>query len=200
MGNEKEVSNKKPDVMFYLKQKTIRINLVLMTIIWVTVTFNYYMINFQVKYFPGDFGVNTIVMFGSDIPFCIMTGFMISFFRAKVVFLMFYVLQIIAGLSILFLVNPNEPGVIFPALVSCARGGVLGVFVTVYITHPKMFPTLFSVTSMGISNIFSRSIVIMAPMVAEISFPTPMIIFTILNTFALVCAYFIIDEEEPLKE
>ena len=83
---------KKPGVMFYLNQKTIRSNLIIITIIWMTTTFNYYMINFQVKYFPGDFSVNTIVMFGSDIPFCILTGFLVTYFRAKVVFWIFYVL------------------------------------------------------------------------------------------------------------
>ena len=37
---------KKPGVMFYLRQRTILVNLILITVVWATVTFNYYMINF----------------------------------------------------------------------------------------------------------------------------------------------------------
>ena len=36
---------KKPDVMYYLRQRTILVNLIMITVVWVTVTFNYYMIN-----------------------------------------------------------------------------------------------------------------------------------------------------------
>ena len=56
-----------------------------------------------------------------------------------------------------------------------------------------MFPTLFAVTSMGISNIFSRSLVILAPMVAEVKYPTPIILYTVLNIIACICSTFIID-------
>lgn len=93
----------------------------------------------------------------------------------------------------MFLVNPVNPGYFFPVLVALARVGVQGTFTSVWITHPKMFPTLFAVTSIGISNIFSRSVVILAPMVAEIGYPTPMVIFTVINLIAAVSSLFLID-------
>ena len=177
--------------MFYLRQRDILVNLILITVIWVSVTFNYYMINFQVKYFPGSFDVNTIAMFGSDIPFCLLAGFLISILQTRTVFMIFHTIQIFASLTVLAFIDPDNPGLAFPFLIALARGGVIATFVTVWVAHPKMFPTLFAVTSMGISNIFSRSIVILAPMIAEVAFPTPIIIFAVLNIISCISSWFI---------
>lgn len=48
------------------------------------------MINLQVKYFPGDFETNTMVMFSSDIFASLLTGYLVGKLRAKVVFSIFY--------------------------------------------------------------------------------------------------------------
>lgn len=176
-----------------MKQRGILRNLLLITMVWVTSTFNYYMINVQVKHFPGSFDVNTLIMFGSDIPFCILAGYLISTLRVKVVFIMFYGLQIFAGIAILAFIDKENPGMAFPLLIVCARGGIISIFVTVWVAHPKMFPTLFAVTSMGYSNIASRGLVTLAPMVAELAFPTPIILFTILNIISGICSFFIVE-------
>ena len=73
------------------------------------------------------------------------------------------------------------------------RMGLTAAFTAVYINHPKMFPTLFAATSIGITNLIARSIMIFAPFVAEISYPTPMIIFSILSFMAFLSSYFILD-------
>ena len=91
-------------------------------------------------------------------------------------------------------IDASDPGISFPFLIGVARGGSIAVFVTVWVAHPKMFPTLFAVTSMGISNIFSRSFVIFAPIVAEVEHPTPIILYTVLNIIACICSMFIIDD------
>ena len=61
-----------------------------------------------------------------------------------------------------------------------------------------MFPTLFGVTSIGIANFASRSVVIIAPLVAEIAFPVPMYIFAVSNMIAAVATMFI--REQPKEE
>jgi len=35
--------------------------LVIMTVIWLTASFNYYLIQFQMKYFPGNIYLNSII-------------------------------------------------------------------------------------------------------------------------------------------
>ena len=80
-----------------------------------------------------------------------------------------------------------------PFFIGCCRFGVVGAFNGLFVYHPKMFPTLFGATSLGISNLFARTIVISAPMIAEIDYPTPIIFFTMLNIIAMGSSLFLID-------
>ena len=62
-----------------------------------------------------------------------------------------------------------------------------------FVYHPKMFPTLFGATSLGISNLFARTIVISAPMIAEFDYPTPIVFFAALNIIAMSSSLFLKD-------
>lgn len=48
-----------------------------------------------------------------------------------------------------------------------------------YVSIPKLFPTIYVTTAMGAVNLVSHLITIGAPMVAELSEPIPMIIYSI---------------------
>ena len=74
-------------------------------------------------------------------------------------------------------VDVDNSGVEMPILTACAHMGVSCAGTTLYLTHPDYFPTLFSATSLGIANFASRSFVILAPLIAEIDYPGPMILF-----------------------
>ena len=182
--------------MYFLRQRTILVNLILMTIVWITVAFNYYMINLQVKYFPGEFSINMMVMTASDIPACLLAGYLVTKFSPRRVFIIFFTLQSLAGISILTFISVSNPGWTFPTLVGCARLGAVGAFTSTWLTHPRMFPTLFAVTSLGIANFASRSFVIFAPMVAEIAYPIPVVIFTSLTILAGISSLFIIENKQ----
>ena len=80
--------------------------------------------------------------------------------------------------------------------VGCCRFGISGVILGSWVNHAKMFPTLFVATSMGIAGIFSLIFVIAAPMVAELIFPIPVVIFTALSILAGVSSLFLVDLED----
>ena len=46
----------------------------IMVMIWLASSFDYYLINFQLKYIHGDFFVNTIVASACEIPAYILGG------------------------------------------------------------------------------------------------------------------------------
>lgn len=125
------------------------------------------MLNFQVKYFPGDFIANKIVLAVADLPAPIFVFFLLSYYSKRTIFLTFFGLQSLAGLIIILFIGPQTKGWIFPILVAICRGGVTASFTAVWLTHPQMFPTLFAVTSLGISNLMARFFVILAPIVGE---------------------------------
>ena len=69
--------SEKPGILYFLSQRTLLINLILMTFVWITSVFNFYMINLQVKYFPGEFTTNMVVLTSSDIPACLLAGYLV---------------------------------------------------------------------------------------------------------------------------
>ena len=167
-----------------------------MTVMWVVAGFNFYVLALQSKYFPGDFNHNTIAMFASDIPFTILGGFLSTILPARVVFALCLTMQSAAGTAIVLFIDQEDPSYIFLLLVVLARGANCALFISIYSVHPKMFPTLFGVTSIGICNFVSRSSVIFAPVVAEIAYPVPIIIFTTISLIALFCSFFMVEEEQ----
>ena len=110
-----------------------------------------------------------------------------------------YLLSAITGLIIMmFDYKGIEVGAFFMVLVLLAKFGLSSAFNTVYVVHPRMFPTLFSVTSMGIANFASRFATIFAPFVAEVNPPTPMASFTFLCVVSCICTVFL--REPPKKD
>ena len=63
-----------------------------MTTIWITVAFSYYMLTFQVKYFPGDFATNTIIMFAAEVPAPLLAAWLMSRYSINTVFIFFFVI------------------------------------------------------------------------------------------------------------
>ena len=45
-------------IKYYIAQRKILINLILMTIIWSIVSFTYSLLTIHIKYIPGDFSLN----------------------------------------------------------------------------------------------------------------------------------------------
>ena len=100
----------------------------------------------------------------------------------------------------MFYIDFERPSKMLPVLIMIARGGASAMFCSVYSLHPKMFPTLFSVTSIGICNFVCRTGLIFAPIIAEIAYPTPMIVFTVLSMIALICSQFIVQDDAAITQ
>jgi len=172
------------------------VNLILLTLIWTSATFNFYMVNLQVKHFPGHTTTNMMVLMGTDIPAAMLAGYLFPRYSAKLLFVIFYIMQSCAGLSILLFTGTGSVTWLFPVLVAIARFGDTSCYAGIWIAHPRMFPTLFAVTSMGIASFASRGIVILAPMVAEIPYPIPMIVFVCLTSTSGLTSLFLIENEK----
>ena len=106
MTASQDVNNERnPSIYYYLKQRTIMINLILMTIAWVVVAFNYYLATFMVKHIPGDFNINSLVMFSTDVPANLIVGWLGQKLPPRLTFTLCFGLQVVAGLSILLFVD-----------------------------------------------------------------------------------------------
>ena len=92
--------------------------MIALTVLWVVGIFNYFMIMFQVKYFPGNFTVNTAAMYGSEILASLLTTILLTYLKPKTVFKTFSFIMVLAGLSILLFIEGKNPGIEFPILVA----------------------------------------------------------------------------------
>jgi hypothetical protein len=187
--------------MFYLSYGTILSNLALLTIIWMIVGFNYYLIGTTIKYLPGNFEYNMLAMVSSDMLICLIGGYLVRVgFQAKKLMSGYMLLAAVASISMVQFVEIENSGIEMPILVALARMGIAATFMTLYLTHPDMFPTLFAATSIGIANFVCRSCVIASPLIAEIEFPKPMVLFAFLAFIASVSATFIVEDKDEIKK
>ena len=74
------------------------INLVVLLFLWVASAFDYYLINFQLKYIDGDIYVNTIVSSVSEVTAYIVSGALYDRIGPKISFVVSFVIGIIGSL------------------------------------------------------------------------------------------------------
>ena len=154
----------------------------MITLLWTVTSFSFYCCNLLIKYIPGDFENNAIVMSGTDILSPTLAGVLIGnfSFSAKRLFILFSLTTALCTTAMIVTVDDEDANWTAPALIGLARSGMAASFTTLYLTHLSFFPTLFAVTSMGIANFVARSFVAIAPIVAEADYPKPVIVISIL--------------------
>jgi len=179
-------------VSFFLKQRWIQINLGIMTMVWLSCSFDYYLIGFQLKYFPGNIYVNTFVSSGSEMIAYGLAGIFYNRLGAKISLFGSFVIALLGGFAILIngaLVGWDNAGYAFPIFVLFAKFGIASSFNIVYVCNIDVFPTLFQATSFGIVNFGARLASVFAPQVAELNEPWPMLSFV---TTAIIAAFLVI--------
>jgi hypothetical protein len=79
-----------------------------------------------------------------------------------------------------------------PLLILMTKFGISATFNYVYLGNALLFPTLFTMTSMGFCNIGARIATIPAPIVAEIEGYTPMYILTGISLMSTIATFFMV--------
>ena len=163
-----------------------------------TVAFDYFLISFQLKYLPGNININTSVSYLSEMLGYATSGWILGKVAIKWTLVSFFAIAGIGSFGALFYGDLDSDGAnwTFSIFVMLMKFGMSAAFNIVYIAQPKMFPTLFAVTAMGIVNIIARVVTIFAPVVAEIKAPVPMISFTTLAILAGVGSLFLIEVKD----
>ena len=171
-----------------------------MTIAWLVVSFNYYLIGFLMKYFPGNIYVNGLSSGSSEILSVLFGGLMYGKLGVKISFYIFFGMAFVGGLGILIyedasqFFSPNPVSYaywIFPTLVMFTKFGIAAAFTVLYFANADCFPVLFSATALGFGNFLARLITIFSSQVAEIQTTLPMLIFTSLCILTISTAPFI---------
>jgi hypothetical protein len=86
---------------FFLKQPEIRHNLAVMAVIWLTCSFNYYLVSYLLKYFPGSIYMNSAISVCSELMSLACSGVVYKAIGVKNCLILFLGISAIGGLSIL---------------------------------------------------------------------------------------------------
>ncbi len=152
---------------------------------WCSVSFSYWLVNFQIKYIQGNVYTNSMTSSIADNIGTVLSAVLYDKFGVRIAFLTCLVFTLVGGATILLFHSVTSW---MPLFIMIGKMGTSSTFNLVFLSNSDLFPTLFSATAMGICNFFARLSTIAAPQVAERPEPLPMTLYLIINVGAVVCA------------
>jgi hypothetical protein len=85
-----------------MKDNLYLINFLVMNLAWSTASFNYYMLNYYLKYVPGDIYTNIIVASVSDMFASLISGLISNFIGTKKTIIFSFFMAFVFGLPLIF--------------------------------------------------------------------------------------------------
>jgi hypothetical protein len=122
--------------------------------------FDYFLINFQLKYIEGDIFINTIVSSVSEVCAYLISGALYDKIGPKVSFIAAYSISIVGSIFYIIFGTANKS--LIPVLVLVTKFGVSAGFNLVYLAN-SLFPPIYAATTFGFCNVFARLTSVMAP-------------------------------------
>lgn len=149
-----------------MEDKTVLRNLICMMIVWVSGSFNYFLISYQLKYIEGNMYINSIVSSSSELVAFMVAGAFTERVGIKPTLLISYVIAIF-GMASLAYDKPNNQ-LLLAIFVLGSKYGVSQVFNVAYYANVCIFPVRIVASSYGLCNIVARICTVFAPYVAEL--------------------------------
>ena len=181
--------SKEGSLINLIKNRKLLRNLIISTTLMVTCQFNYFLICFNIKYMPGIIFLSQIICASCEMAFLFISNPFIKYLGLKRSFFVGYGISLLGSVPLIFETNSNVLPVL---LILLARVGIIFVVNVTYLTFSTLFPPIFSQTTFGFAKLIGRVFVVLAPLVAELAAPAPMIFFTFFSIVGGVFAFFII--------
>ena len=156
-------------------------------------SFNFFLLTFYLKYFPGNLFENSVYFACSDLMAYLLAGLFFNFASIKTGIRFGATLACAGGLMYLFMSKNIS---MIPYMLSLARVGQSMVFNITVISINRIFPTAYVATAYGVVNFCSHLWACLAPFVAEIPYPFPFIAFVAMIGIAIFTS-FVIKEVDP---
>lgn len=170
-----------PNITF-CNHKSIRNNLIVYCFMWSISSFNYYLIFFAMKYLSGSIYVNTTASAISENSAYVVSGILLNKIGIKACYVCALIIAIIGGF---LLTVYSDAGALEAVFVFIARFGICWSFNNCYLSTPLLFPSHLRVRTFGIVHLLASFVTVLAPLIAEIHPPIPMLLFTLLSAFIM---------------
>jgi MFS family permease len=155
----------------------------MMILVWVAASFTFYLLNFLVKYMPGDIYFNSIIS-GLSCVAMLIEGLMQDKLGSKGGMVVSYAVTCLATVILCFFVHGTDQIFLYAFILFLAKSGASLAFGFAYAIHIELFPSHFVISSFGICNFFCRGLTIFAPIVAELPNPWLPLLFLNLGAFS----------------
>ena len=202
--SENNSNGVKVSVKKIMADKILRHNLLASCILWLFASFNFYMITFYLKYFPGNIFQNSICFALSDMAGFFLAGVLLKAMRTGRALRFSYLISSFGGLFYM-LFGKTYPAFL-PLFICCVRVGCTMSFNIGYISVPRLFPTRYVSLVYAITNVVAHVFACFAPLVAEVPDPTPFLCLMMALVCMLVTSYYVVEltairtEEDPKSE
>ena len=177
-----------------IEKRLYFINLLVMNLAWSTGSFTYYMIGFYLKYVPGDLYTNVIVSSLSELISSFVSGIVANYIGTKKTMFFSFMMGAFFGTTLIF-INVSDTSLIL-ICVLLTKFGVSSAFNLCFIITAEYFPPQYASTVFGACNIIARLTSILAPLIAEVPSPVPMLVFSLFCVFSTCCTLLLKKESE----
>lgn len=174
-------------VNFY-NNTALLMNLVFFTLLWSTSFFDYYLLNFEIKYIPGNIHVNNLASGLAELVSIYFPLFYLERFGIRLSLLMALMTMTVGGLFIVFL---NNKGIINALFVLIAKAGA-SISMNICQLFPSIvFPAHLRARAYGFVELVARLVLISCPLIVELDPPVPMLVFTVSAAASIIFVFFI---------
>jgi len=164
-------------------------------VLWMACAFGYYLINFEIKYLPGNLYVNVMMSTAAEICAKMFAYSQYERLGLKKSFQLGLTVALLGCLLLLISNGHSDSTTLLGICLFVAKFGVAFTFMINYLSIVMLFPTLFCGTATGMCNFAGRLATIFAPMAAELKPPQPTLILGSLVLSALACSTMLIIPE-----
>lgn len=165
-------------------------NLLIFVYLFCAASFNYYLLNYYLKYMPGSIYTNSIVSSISETVAHWMAGWIVLKLGSVNGLTGANALATLSAAA-LWLSTANEMAGPVPYTVLAAKFGTGAAFAMLYMSTLQYFPNRYMGRVFGTCNVTARFVTIMAPMVAELPSPIPEFIMIISCLIAAILTCFL---------
>lgn len=187
-GEEDDGAEKKAILKEIMADPTYKTNLIASAAIQSLSAFNFYLITFDLKSFPGNIYVNSLCYAAADLTAYICSGLLLKYASVTKGFIASGTVTMVASVVFIFVVAGGGYESLSPVVISFARVGCCMSFNIGYVAVAKLFPTGYVASVFGIVNFMSHIVTIGAPLVAELPSPIPFCVIAVLAGASVVFA------------
>jgi hypothetical protein len=175
------------------KNPQILMNMIVLTMCWISISFNKYLIAFNLKHIEGNIFINAMLSPIADIIGHLLWVPVQKMTSTKITFMVSFALSFLFGAWLIFV----KIGWVIPILIVFAKIGLASGYSLWYYMTSEYFPPLFLAFAFGVTQLAARAFTILAFPLSELHAPIPMILFSITPIIAFIFLFFVKSPAKP---